>query len=376
MTTHGMGDTGGMRRARLSGVLIGLAVVLLNIAIVVGLVVGLEGTPSLSSSSSSSSPEPSEPSPRSTTEPVPDTPASVIADRSNPVVTVLGADPGVGEGGWVQRLATVTTERSRRVDYAALDPQDPTRYGKMSVTGSGRKLTLRNGSVAGANLTYATNRAQFLVPKNADVVLLSFAPSNGSGLASDLNALRRAVRKQAPDAALGLVLPPRPADGSGGSVRKAAQAWARKMQVRVIDVDAAFRKSTSPDLRADWLPTGLSESGADLWAQTVADALLGSGSRPSPSEPPVEQPPPTLEEVVPTTEETTNEVVPEPEPVVPGPQYTPSPTYVPPPVQQPDPPADPEDPPPTSESTTDPLPSDPSESPTSDETPPTGDTTS
>ncbi len=304
--------------------------VVLNLAIVLAVVVGVEGPPSLSSSSSTSTePSTSTKASISTTTKTP-SPRRVVQHRSNPVVVVLGAEPGVGDAGWVQGLAEAAAERERTVDYAELDPADPTRYLDETTSGAGKKLTLRNGSVAGASLSYAANRAQFLIPREADVVLMSFSPKDEADVRPGLKALRAAARKQAPGAVLALVVPPRPAAGTGGSVLGEQRSWAKSADVPVIDVDEAFRDASGTELRADWLPTGLSEAGASLWATTVVDALLGADSTDNSSS--------TSTTTVPT--ESTSTVIPEtlepeptttsPAPATEAPVAPPTSNYVPP----------------------------------------------
>lgn len=308
----------------------------LNLAIVLAVVVGVEGPPSLSSSSStpSESSTTSEKSSSSTTTKSP-SPASVVRHRSNPVVVVLGAQPGVGEGGWVREMADVAGERERTVRYSELDPADPTRYLDETTSGTGKKLTLRNGSVAAASLTYAANRAQFLIPKDADVVLISFSPQDEADVRPGLKALRAAARKQAPDAVLALVVPPRRVDGTGGSVRSEQRSWAKSADVPVIDVDAAFRDASGTELRADWLPTGLSEAGASLWATTVVDALLradsaDSSSATSTTAAPTDSPSTTAPETVEPEPTTTSPVTSTEAPGAPPTSNYIPPTYVPP----------------------------------------------
>lgn len=313
--------------------MIGLVVVLINVALVVGLVAWLQGGPDLTSPDDPSS-TPSEPSSSSSTSEKPKfaEPRTVLDDDKDPFVVVLGGDEGVGEGGWVQRMSTQAVERHRKVTYSGLDPTDPTKYDEPTREGKGKSLWLRNGSITGSSPSYATNRLRFLLPRNADVVVISYHPTSTKGLDRDLNDLLKKVKGQARKATVTLVLAPNAADGSGRTVRKRQRDWAERNGVPTIDVHHAFSKASGQELRSEWEDTHLTAQGSDLWARTVLAKLIGAGKATSTSTststtepvPPVE---PTTET---TTEPAPTETLTETAPVEPEPTITSEPTYVPP----------------------------------------------
>ncbi|WP_156466356.1 SGNH/GDSL hydrolase family protein [Janibacter sp. Soil728] len=321
----------------------GLVVVLVNVALVVGLVVWLQGRPDLSAvSESSSTTEAPTSSSSSSSSPTFAEPATVLKEDEHPFVVVLGGDEGTGETGWVQRMATIALERPRTVSYSALEPSDPTKYADPTRSGTGKRLWLRNGSVAGSSISYAANRLRFLVARNADVVVISFQPTTTKGLDRDLNDLLKKVRRQAHEATVAIVLQPVAADGSGRTVRARQEAWAERNRVPTIDVNKAFVKAEGVQLRSEWADSHLTEQGADLWARTVLDRLIGRGRKASSSTTAAETPtvvPPT--EAIP--EPTTTEVpIPETTTQAPAPTQTAPtdvpPTFVPPSTIAPEPP--------------------------------------
>ena len=285
--------------------MIGLVVVLINVALVVGLVAWLQGGPDLTSPDDPSS-TPSEPSSSSSTSEKPKfaEPRTVLDDDKDPFVVVLGGDEGVGEGGWVQRMSTQAVERHRKVTYAGLDPADPTKYDEPVREGKGKSLWLRNGSVKGSSPSYATNRLRFLLPRNTDVVVISYHPTSTKGLDRDLNDLLKKVKGQARGATVAIVLGPNAADGSGRTVRKRQHDWAERNGVPTIDVHRAFSKASGQELRSEWEDTHLTEQGSDLWARTVLARLIGAGQAAPNSTSTTEAVPP----VEPTTETTTEPV--------------------------------------------------------------------
>ncbi|OAB86241.1 hypothetical protein AWH69_15225 [Janibacter melonis] len=323
-----------MRRARLTGIIVGLVVVLLNIGIVVGIVVGLEGTPTTrDSSSSSSSIDPAPTTSGTQSEQSMPSPREVLARRQEPSVVVLGSDEGVGETGWVDRLGSVVVDRGRTVEYARLSPDDPTKYAGAVRSGDGRRLGLRNASVSGSSLSYAKNRSAFLVPKDADVVLISYQPARTKGLSGQLSALVRAVESQAPKAVVALVVGPDQGTPSYAQVRAAQRRWASRQGIPSVDIGKAFDSAQGALLLDPASQSGLTSTGADVWAQAVADFLLG---RVAASPPPassltpeatesdpisssITTPPPTSEPV--TTDAPPPVVTSTPAPTVPAPVY-------------------------------------------------------
>lgn len=311
--------------------MIGLVVVLINVALVVGLVAWLQGGPDLTSLDDSSSTS-SEPSNSSSTSEKPKfaEPRTVLDDDKDPFVTVLGGDEGVGEGGWVQSMASQAAQRHRRVNYSALDPQDPTKYESSSGDGEGKRLGIRNGSIKGSSPSYATNRLRFLLPGNTDVVVISYHPTSAKGVDHDLNDLLKKVKGQARKATVTLVLGPNAADGSGRTVRKRQRDWAERNGVPTIDVHHAFSKASGQELRSEWEDTHLTAQGSDLWARTVLARLIGAGKATSTSTSTTEPVPPVEPTTETTTEPAPTDTLTETAPVEPEPTVTSERTYVPP----------------------------------------------
>lgn len=358
-----------VRRGRLTGVVIGLVVVLINIGVVLAVVFGLEGPPTANRSSTSSTSTDIDPAPTTTssTSSKSSSPRSVIARRDNPSIVVLGGDEGVGDSGWVSGLSSVVAERGRSVSFASLSPQDPTKYGDSALAGEGDRLNLWNASVSSSSLSYATNRVRFLVPETTDVVLISYQPTRSAGLARQLDDLTEEVRSQSPRAAVAVVVGPRPADGSRGEVRRAQKKWAQDHGVEVIDVDSAFQRSPDGVLLDPTSPSGLSAPGAQVWAAAVADSLLGRAAQTDTSEAePTQTAPAETPETASSTTTTTTSPPPVPDPVTTQPPApppvdpppAPSPTYTPPPTRTSE--SSSSDGPSTSTSSTEPSDGDPS----------------
>ncbi|WP_354587039.1 SGNH/GDSL hydrolase family protein [Janibacter sp. UYMM211] len=250
---------------------------LLNIGVVVGIVVGLEGAPSTrdSATSSSSSIDAAPTTSGTPTKRSRPSPREVLSRRESPTVVVLGGDEGVGDAGWVDRLSSVAAEGGRAVDYARLSPDDPTKYSDAVKSGAGRQLVLRNASVPGSSPSYAKNRLPFLVPKDADVVLISYQPVRAEGLSAQLSSLMRAVESQAPNAVIALVVGPDQGEPSHTQVRAAQRRWSSKQDVPSVDIGKAFDSAEGVLLVDPASQTGLTAPGADAWAQAVADFLFG-----------------------------------------------------------------------------------------------------
>lgn len=133
-----------------------------------------------------------------------------------------------------------------------------------------------SGGAREADATYPVKHWDEIWPSAApDLVLLSFghgydAPDKA---VEDLADLRSRIESEVPGAPIVVVLQ-NPQEGEASAkVREEIADWAKKGGLPTIDVAAAFEGSGTPveDLRRDGAQT--SEQGAQLWADTVEQAL-------------------------------------------------------------------------------------------------------
>ncbi|MBM6403511.1 SGNH/GDSL hydrolase family protein [Phycicoccus sp. CSK15P-2] len=270
-----------MQRFRGTDVGLGLVVLAVNVGLVVGVVQLTSRTAETQAAptpSISASPSPT-PSPTPTPSPSSQEPAlSAILASGDPVdITVLGDQTGDGSGEWVGVLAGLVAQ-DREVELSTLSESDPTVYDEPETIGSsGAKVSIHNGSRAGTKARYAASRIAFLVPEDSDLVIFSYGRNDtAKSVRSGLRQTADAVREQAPDARLALVLQPPVAGDDDRAVREAVADVGRSDGYDVLDVAEVFIGSGEPDAYVSSRdPSVMSTVGDDVWGSTVHALLTG-----------------------------------------------------------------------------------------------------
>jgi hypothetical protein len=276
-----------MSRSRTRSALLGLGILLVNVAVVVAIVWftsgrtegGIELPPS-AAHGASTTPAPT------TSAAGPTDPASVAgaadlatADRAI-TISVLGDGTGDEDGEWVQVLARMLGE-TRRVTLRTLDESDPTRYtGKETFGTDGPATTIYNGSRKGSSADYAAPRLDFLVPKKPDVVILNYGRDDtASDIAEQLSGTYDAIRSAWPSVPVLVTLQAQDRDDAIEPVRATTEEWATEHGLPTIDVAGAFAQVGDPNRFVSVLdPPSVNSKGGRLWARTVLAALGGDVS--------------------------------------------------------------------------------------------------
>lgn len=283
-----------MRRSRTTDVSLGLLAVLVNVAIVVGVIFFTSGrpgpdVPNHSSASPAKSqtgtPRPSTSKP--VTQPVAGDIGSLVSTDGTLTLAVLGDGTGDEEGEWVTVLGELLGN-DRAVTVHNLDPSDPTRYAEELVYGTGdHKAAIWNGSRRGAGADYAAKRLDFLVPTQPDAVLLSYGRSDkASNIGKRLDTTHSAIRAKWQDVPVAVILQAQDRDDDIAPVRKAAEKWATAKKLPTINVADAFESTDDPNTFVSIVdPPSVNARGGALWGQTVFLAL--GGTLPKTTEPTV-----------------------------------------------------------------------------------------
>ena len=259
----------------------GVLAIVVNVALVVGVVLLLSGRdasevaekppPPSPTASPTSSPSPSASPSATTTE-------ALFAREAPMTVAVLGDQTSDGQGEWVGILGELLG-RDRRVTVHRLDPADPTIYAQKQAYGSsGPVVTIYNGSRPGALADYAARRLGFLSPKAPDLVVLNYGRNDDADkVAARLTTTTTAMKKAWPRAVVAVTLQPPTADDAAKDVREAVQAWARTSGVATLDVAKVFLDTGEPNSYVS-ARDGLVMSGRGdrFWGQTAYRLLVGS----------------------------------------------------------------------------------------------------
>jgi len=257
----------------------GVLAIVVNVALVVGVVLLLSGRdasdvaeepPSPRPTASSSSPSPSASPSATTTE-------SLFAREAPTTVAVLGDQTSDGQGEWVGIFGELLG-RDHRVTVHRLDPADPTVYAdKQTYGATGPVVTIYNGSRAGALADYGARRLGFLSPKAPDLVVLNYGRNDDADkVAARLTATTKALRTTWPRALVAVTLQPPTADDAAKDVRDAVEAWAGTSGVRTLDVAKVFLDTGESDSYVS-ARDGLVMSGRGdrFWGQTAYRLLVG-----------------------------------------------------------------------------------------------------
>lgn len=278
----------------------GVLAIVVNVALVVGVVLLLSGRDSSEVAERPPSPSPTassassrSPSPSPSTSPSSSTTGSLFTRESATTVAVLGDQTSDGQGEWVGIFGELLG-RDHRVTVHRLDPADPTVYVQKQAYGSsGPVVTIYNGSRPGAVADYGARRLGFLSPKAPDLVVLNYGRNDDADdVAARLTATTRAMRAAWPKALVAVTLQPPTADDASKNVRSAVQAWAGTSGVRTLDVARTFLDTGEPDTYVSSRDgTVMSARGDRLWGRTAYRLLVGSdppalptAPGPSPSE--------------------------------------------------------------------------------------------
>lgn len=282
-----------MPSARANDVWLGLAAVLLNIALVAGVVWLFTGHPTsqatattgaAATSSAVTSPaaatgatSPATASPSATSSTRVGGIGSVLKTTQPVTIVVLGDDTGDEPGEWVSVMADLIAT-TRTVSIRQVGTSDPPQYGPPRTLGSaGSTATIWNASRRGGSAASAAAWLGQLVPATPTVVLLSYGRNDrAESVAAELQATATLLRKAFPTSAIGIVLQPPTAGDTTVSTRLAIATWARANQLPTIDVAAAFARDGDPQrLVSSVDPISVNAAGGRLWAQTVVAALGG-----------------------------------------------------------------------------------------------------
>ncbi|MER7073735.1 SGNH/GDSL hydrolase family protein [Terrabacter sp. NPDC000476] len=277
-----------MRRSRGRDLALGVAAVLANVLLVLGVVAlatgrfsQSSGTPPTATTSRPATTAPTTPSPSpstpTSTTPTAPTISTLLGSGRDATLVVLGDGTGDEAGEWVSAFAEQAGD-THRVTLRGLDPNDPTQYASKEKVGSaGPALTIWNGSRTGATADYPAKRLEFLGPRTPDAVLLSFGRDDtASGITAGLESTYRAVTARWPGAAVGVVLQGQDRDDAIGPVRTATRDWADSHGLPTIDVAAAFSAAGDPNAFVSVVdPPSTNAKGGRLWARTVLTALGG-----------------------------------------------------------------------------------------------------
>ena len=277
-----------MRRSRGRDLSLGVAAVLANVLLVLGVVALATGrvgstdapTSTTPSGSASSRPASTKPAMPTTTGPAVRPVSELLGSPDDVSVAVLGDGTGDEDGEWVSAFAE-EAGATHRVVLRGLDPNDPTQYAsRRTFGGTGPTLTVWNGSRSGATADYPAKRLDFLTPEKPDVVLLSFGRDDTvSTVAARLEATFRSVRSRWPDVPVAVVLQAPDRDDRIGPVRAMTRDWAASHQLPVVDVAAAFSAAGDPNSYVSVVdPPSTNARGGRLWGRTVLRALGGSPS--------------------------------------------------------------------------------------------------
>lgn len=280
-----------MRRSRGRDLALGVAAVLANVLLVLGVVAlatgrfsQSSGTPPTATSSgrattTPATPSPSSSTPTSTTPTTPTAPtiSTLLSSGRDATLVVLGDGTGDEAGEWVSAFAEQAGD-THQVTLRGLDPNDPTQYASKEKVGSaGPALTIWNGSRSGVTADYPAKRLEFLAPRTPDAVLLSFGRDDtASGITAGLESTYRAVTARWPGVAVGVVLQGQDRDDAIGPVRTVTREWADSHGLPTIDVAAAFSAAGDPNTFVSVVdPPSTNAKGGRLWARTVLTALGG-----------------------------------------------------------------------------------------------------
>ncbi|MFW5473281.1 GDSL-type esterase/lipase family protein [Knoellia sp. CPCC 206450] len=270
-----------MHRFRGTDVGWGVLAIVINVALVVGVVLLLSGRDASEVAEKPPPPSPTAsptPSASPSASPSATTTEALFAREAPTTVAVLGDQTGDGQGEWVGILGELLG-RDRRVTVHRLDPADPTVYAQKQAYGStGPVVTIYNGSRPGALADYGARRLGFLSPKAPDVVVLNYGRNDDADkVAARLTTTTKALRKAWPRAVVTVTLQPPTADDAAKDVRDAVAAWAGTSGVRTLDVAKVFLDTGEPNSYVS-SRDGLVMSGRGdrFWGQTAYRLLVGS----------------------------------------------------------------------------------------------------
>lgn len=287
------GIIGSVNGRRLRGVLLGIIAVSLNILLVATLVVvmshgSLSGAFFGGDDDFATTQTPT-PAPVTSTPEAPDSaeadPSEVLRERfgnGEPLdVVVLGDQTGTHEDEWVQAWARSLAE-VRPVELLSPTAVDPTTYADPILLGTERPgpgnglITLRNASLVGASPAYVTPRLALLVPRDTDVVILSFGRSNSpEDIVSEMSELHMALSETVADAKVRVTVQPPRQDGAP-AMDELVRRWAAEAGLDTIDVAAEFaQKGLVGETVSTRDPLSVNVLGGRTWAEIVHEALFG-----------------------------------------------------------------------------------------------------
>jgi lysophospholipase L1-like esterase len=202
--------------------------------------------------------------------------------RGSATLSVIGDSTGDQPGEWVELWARRLADDGRRV---ALHQWAVDRFQPEPVQGpaDGDEITIWNASLSGGQANWANDQLDAVQPERPDLILLSVGHNNlSTNIAGQLDELQRELdrRWDGQDIPLIAILQ-NPGHGEHEGRQKATldvlRTWAADQSVPTIDVTSAF---TDP---ATQLQDGVhpNERGSQIWADTVADALIGDGPDPN-----------------------------------------------------------------------------------------------
>ncbi|MDT0212636.1 SGNH/GDSL hydrolase family protein [Rothia sp. ARF10] len=270
-----------MHRFRGTDVGWGVLAIVVNVALVVGVVLLLSGR---DASQVAERPPPASPTASPTPSATPSaspsatTTKALFARETPTTVAVLGDQTSDGQGEWVGILGELLG-RDRRVTVHRLDPADPTVYAQKQAYGStGPVVTIYNGSRPGALADYAARRLGFLSPKAPDLVVLNYGRNDDADkVAARLTTTTTALKKAWPRAIVAVTLQPPTADDAAKDVREAVQAWAGTSGVVILDVAKVFLDTGEPNSYVSARDAlVMSGRGDRFWGQTAYRLLVGS----------------------------------------------------------------------------------------------------
>lgn len=293
-----------MGTRKISGAVIGFAVIIVNVALVALVVVstssrgwsGLLGddlsgagpTPTPTSAPPSATQDP-EPSTDETPETVSPTPTTLEPPEPDPVVSleelyedgedltvvVLGDQTGSDPADWVLAWARLLAGE-RTVEVYSTSTSDPTVYSEPELLGQGESnVVIYNGSHIGNTPGYTADRLGALLPEDPDVVMLNFGRSNDADdITDELEELWDDLVEVGIDTRV-VIQPPR-RDGLP-PLDELTREWAEDVDADTVDVAGAFIDEGIVDYTVSTRdPLSVNLYGADRWAQIVQSDLFGS----------------------------------------------------------------------------------------------------
>lgn len=183
-------------------------------------------------------------------------------------------DPDRNEVRWVTRWAQELAQQ-RPVTVAARGGDgtfaEPQRYGPET----GAPIEILNASDVPATLAEATAQADTLIPKDVDLVIISFGHREGTTpIAASLDALWGKL----PPGAMGMVLAQNPERTAGANAQRdrawAVLGWAEQKRVPSVDVFNAF--IAAPEPLVELLSANRvnpNNRGSEVWRDAVIAAL-------------------------------------------------------------------------------------------------------